>query len=465
MKYKIGISIFTFLIVFSCSNKENKEDGKYILSNINIVDPIEGLSQNKSIIIEQGKVSDIVEKINPRDYKTYTIHDLSGKYIIPGLWDAHVHYAFNDSIRPSMNKLFLTHGITSVRDTGGPMEIVAKVKQHSMANPKSTPNIFIAGPLIDGSPNVYNNSSPQYPLLSIENKDNETIAENSLNLISEGVDFLKAYEMLTEDQFLTLTAIARKNNLKVTGHIPLDMDLFSAVQAGLNGMEHLRNFEMSVAKNAKSLLEQRKRLLKNAAGLSGGPLRSSIHKQQRGPSLFNEDENKFLQAAELLAKNQVWQTPTLVLYRNFATKAFKDSLFNQALKMLPKNVRNEWTKQIQLIDTIRSMDYSNWMLNTVNKLSKYDIPFMAGTDTPIGFLIPGRSLHRELELFVMAGFSNLEALQSATVNPAAFFGVQDKLGRIKNGYRADLVILDENPLVNIKNTQKIFAVIKDGKFY
>ena len=96
--------------------------------------------------------------------------------------------------------------------------------------------------------------------------------------------------------------------------------------------------------------------------------------------------------------------------------------------------------------------------------NKYDIPFTAGTDTPIGFLIPGRSLHRELELFVMAGFSNLEALQSATVNPAVF-GVQDKLGRIKNGYRADLVILDENPLVNIKNTQKIFAVIKDGKFY
>ena len=97
--------------------------------------------------------------------------------------------------------------------------------------------------------------------------------------------------------------------------------------------------------------------------------------------------------------------------------------------------------------------------------NRSDIPFMAGTDTPIGFLIPGRSLHRELELFVMAGFSNLEALQSATVNPAAFFGVQDRLGRVKNGYRADLVILDENPLVNIKNTQKIFAVIKDGKFY
>ena len=182
------------------------------------------------------------------------------------------------------------------------MEIVAKVKQHSMANPKSTPNIFIAGPLIDGSPNVYNNSSPQYPLLSIENKDNETIAENSLNLISEGVDFLKAYEMLTEDQFLTLTAIARKNNLKVTGHIPLDMDLFSAVQAGLNGMEHLRNFEMSVAKNAKSLLEQRKRLLKNAVDLAEAPCGLQYTNNNEGHHYLMKMKTNFFKRQNYLQK-------------------------------------------------------------------------------------------------------------------------------------------------------------------
>ena len=87
---------------------------------------------------------------------------------------------------------------------------------------------------------------------------------------------------------------------------------------------------------------------------------------------------------------------------------------------------------------------------------------MAGTDTPIGYLIPGRSLHIELEVLVESGFSNLEAIKTATVNPATFFGIQDKTGRIKNGYKADLVILNSNPLDMIRNTQDISAVIKNG---
>ena len=89
---------------------------------------------------------------------------------------------------------------------------------------------------------------------------------------------------------------------------------------------------------------------------------------------------------------------------------------------------------------------------------------MAGTDTPIGYLIPGRSLHIELEVMVESGFSNLEAIKSATVNPAKFFGLENKEGRIKDGYKADLVILNSNPLENIRNTQDISAVIKNGEF-
>ena len=87
---------------------------------------------------------------------------------------------------------------------------------------------------------------------------------------------------------------------------------------------------------------------------------------------------------------------------------------------------------------------------------------MAGTDTPIGYLIPGRSLHIELEVLVESGFSNLEAIKTATINPATFFGLEDKVGRIKNGYKADLVILNSNPLDKIRNTQDIYKVIKNG---
>lgn len=89
---------------------------------------------------------------------------------------------------------------------------------------------------------------------------------------------------------------------------------------------------------------------------------------------------------------------------------------------------------------------------------------MAGTDTPIGYLIPGRSLHRELEILVEGGLSNLEAIKTATINPATFFRIENKVGRIKSGYKADLLILNSNPLNKISNTQDIHAVIKNGHF-
>ncbi|MDA9192887.1 amidohydrolase family protein, partial [Flavobacteriaceae bacterium] len=125
----------------------------------------------------------------------------------------------------------------------------------------------------------------------------------------------------------------------------------------------------------------------------------------------------------------------------------------------------KWINEISDTDTIidkSSLRYSKWIRAAVGKLHKKNVPFMAGTDTPIGYLIPGRSLHKELEVLVESGFSNLEAIKTATLNPATFLGLKDKVGRIKNGYKADLVILNSNPLDDIRNTQKINTVIKNG---
>ena len=296
-------------------------------------------------------------------------------------------------------------------------------------------------------------------------KNGETSISINNDLKPDPFLFTLLHEIAHYHVYRLDTKIAKAHKLKVTGHIPLSMNLFSAVEAGLNGMEHLRNLEMTVASNAEDLQEERLELLENKDDLSGGLLRSSIHQRQRIPAIKAEDTERFKRVAKLLEEKQVFQTPTLVLYRNYAIKAFKDSSFLKELNKLPEFVRNEWTSQLALIDTTTNKTYSNWMLNTVKKLRTYDIPFMTGTDTPIGFLIPGRSLHLELELFVMTGFSNLEALQAATINPASFFELDDELGRVKEGYRADLLILDSNPLEDIKNTQKSYALVKNGRFY
>ena len=271
--------------------------------------------------------------------------------------------------------------------------------------------------------------------------------------------------MLTENQFLALMRIAKKRNLNVTGHIPLSMTLFSAIDSGLNGIEHLRNLALSVASNSNELYRERLELLKNPDDLSGSDLRSLIHSKQRMRALDSIDYNKFDEAAILLASRNVWQTPTLLLYRNFSQRTYTDPSFIPELNKLPNQIKQKWIKEITETDTIvdkNGLRYSKWLESTVGKLHKKNVPFMAGTDTPIGYLIPGRSLHIELEVLVESGFSNLEAIKTATVNPATFFGLEDKTGRIKNGHKADLVILNSNPLDIIRNTQDIYAVIING---
>ena len=469
--------IFTILIKFtllllvvniiSCSNQATISKNAYVIQNISIIDPIDGFQSIKHVVVEK----DIITMILDKDFKFLSnevkLIDGSGKYLIPGLWDAHVHFSFDKSLTSTMPNLFLGHGITSVRDTGGPIEYVLKAKEASLLEPLKNPNIYIAGPLIDGSPNVYNDSSPSFPLLSIENQDIIDIESNTMGLIDKGIDFLKAYEMLNENQFLAITKIARKQNLKVTGHIPLSMNLFSAVNSGLNGMEHLRNLELSIASNADELYQERLQLLKNPNNLPGSTLRSSIHSKQRISALDSIDNNKLELAANLLASKNVWQTPTLVLYRNFAKKTYTNPSFRIQLNKLPEEVKKKWSIEFAATDTIidkNSLRYSDWLVDTAGKLHNKNVPFMAGTDTPIGYLIPGRSLHKELEILVESGLSNLEAIKTATINPATFFGIENKVGRIKNGFKADLLILNSNPLNDITNTQNIHAVIKNGHF-
>jgi len=462
---------FTFIsstfFILGCSNQVTISEDSYVIKNISIIDPIDGLQSTKSVVITDNIINKILDDDNEFIADNKNIIDATGKYLIPGLWDAHIHFSFDTNLAPFMPGLFLAHGVTSVRDTGGPIDLVVKMKDLSLMDPIYNPTVYIAGPLIDGTPNVYNNSSPSFPLLSIENNDIIDIESNVLGIVEREVDLLKAYEMLTENQFLAIMRIAKKSNLKVTGHIPLSMTLFSAIDSGLNGIEHLRNFALSIASNSDELYKERLELLKNPDDLPGSDLRSQIHSKQRMKALDSIDYNKFEEAANLLASKNVWQTPTLFLYRNSSLKTFKDPSFINELNKLPNQIKQKWIKEISETDTIidkNSLRYSKWLEEATGKLHKKNVPFMAGTDTPIGYLIPGRSLHIELEVMVESGFSNLEAIRSATVNPAKFFGLENKEGRIKNGYKADLVILNSNPLDNIRNTQDISAVIKNGEF-
>jgi len=262
--------------------------------------------------------------------------------------------------------------------------------------------------------------------------------------------------------------IAKKNGLNVTGHIPLSMDIETASNLGLNSLEHIKNLELWATTTKSELLEERRQMLNNKNNLSGLNLRGMIHNAQKNYAINNLDENQTEKIYKVLARNNTWQIPTISIYKVPIYKMFRSKYWIQNLKYLPKKTEKNWKQRITSSnDKINSnqKDFSDWVQKTTKEMHEYGIKFMAGTDTPLGFLIPGFSLHVELELLVESGLSELDAIKTATINPSKYFKMQDYLGLIKKNYIADLVLLNSNPLENIKNTRQISAVIKNGKIF
>lgn len=462
----MGISL---LFLVACHPRGEVFTDAICITNISTIDPTDGLKENQSVVIKDGKILRIASSAELSLAKTNKIIDGTGKYLIPGLWDAHVHFAFIEDLAPSMFDLFLAYGITSVRDTGGKLEFVKKWKDKAMADPTKAPRVMIAGPLLDGMPNVYDGSDPMHPPLSVGMQSVEDL-ELQIHMLEEnGVDLLKAYEMLTPEQFATVTRLGKEKDLRVTGHVPLSMDVISASNAGLNSMEHMRNLELSCASNSDELLAERRQLLADGARDPGGVLRSRIHDAQREKAIKNYDEQRADEVLAVLKKNETWQVPTLALSTGFVNKPFANPQFQESFAYLPDTLEDRWKTGIENFAKIEITpfrdQYNTWMFNMVGKVHKAGIDIMAGTDCPIFFLTPGRSLHEELVVLVRAGLSPLDALKTATLNPARYFNMEKELGSIKENMLADLLILDANPLEDIKNTQKINSVIREGFVY
>lgn len=458
--------VFVLIVFSACSPTGELYENALCIENISTIDAKSGLQSDMTVVIVDNKIVKVTKTKDLQLAAENKIVDGTGKYLIPGLWDAHVHFAFIEELAPAMFDLFLGYGITSVRDTGGRIEFVKAWKDKAESDPKKAPRVMIAGPLIDGTPNVYDGSSPSFPPLSVHVADvNATIAVVE-ELDSIGVDLLKAYEMLTPEKFKAITRLAKEKGLKVTGHIPLSMDVISASNAGLNSIEHFRNLEMSMVANWEELLAERREVLKNKEQKSGGALRSSLHKLQRYDAIKKTDSVTFYKVLDALKKNDTWQIPTLALSRLFAYRVFTSAEYQKDFNALPVEIKKQWETAITALEKTPmdegSQRFSDWAMSIVDKMHSMGIHFMAGTDAPIGFQVPGISLHEELVLYVEAGMTPLEALETATLLPAVYFDLQDELGLIEENMIADLLVLDANPLDAIENTKKINAVIKDG---
>ena len=455
------IALLFFLApLLSCGDSAS-QSVDIAIEHVTLIDAINPILDNQTVLIDEGRIVAIVNSDTTENVSAQTTVDGSGQYLIPGLWDFHVHFTFDTRFTDAMAGLFLYHGVTNVRDTGGLLKDLLPVVDTLQRSGANAPSIWYSGPLLDGADVVYDGVN--FPGLGIANPTPEAARANIAEIHAAGASFLKIYEMVSPEVFAAIVDEARLRNLPIDGHVPLSMrarDVAPHVQS----LEHLRNYEMDCVSDPEIWLAARQQQLVNTANEPGNVLRTRLHELQRLTAISTEDPEVCAGMTEALKATTT--VPTLRMNSMDLYIPFMREDFNQAMRLIPASVEREWgAARTTLLASEEPVDttFAEWSLRRTGELHAAGVPIAAGTDTPIGWSIPGYSLHTELEQYVEVGMTPLEALYSATVAPAEYFGLEKEMGQLKTGFIADAVLLTGNPAENIAKTRGVAAVINRGE--
>jgi hypothetical protein len=448
------------------------QTGSVRIEGVTLIDAVHGERTDMQVLIEAGHIRRIQTTGQPLPEAEQMIEG-QGLYLLPGLWDAHVHYTFDEAVESAMPGLLLAHGVTAVRDTGGPLNRVVAWKGRSDAHPQRSPAYFFAGPLLDGRPAVYDGSAPGYPNMSLAVTTPAEARAAVGTLAKAGASLVKAYEMLQPEVLQAIIAAARQHAIPVSGHIPLGMSGLQVGTLGISSLEHLRNLELDCSQDRAAMLAERRSLLADAAGRPGHAVRSEAHRRHRMPAIRRLDWDHCLEVLNAHHQQGVIHVPTLALILSVYEKFHTGDAWRATFNWLPDTAREDWLKHSESMgrlflddpggDADRSA-YLAWVRRVIHWMADKQM-LMAGTDAPLFFMTPGASLHKELEVLVQAGLSPMQAIEAATRTPARYFGLGEQAGTLAVGQAADLLLLDANPLEDIRNTRAIRAVIRGGRVY
>jgi imidazolonepropionase-like amidohydrolase len=369
--------------------------------------------------------------------------DAQGRFLLPGLADMHVHLMEGEAYFP----LFLANGVTTIRNMAGGPEVSA-LRDRVNSGALIGPTIYTAGPILDGSPPVWEGSD-----VVITPEQARKIVENQK---SAGYDFLKVYDNLLPAAYEAIIKAAEQVRMPVAGHVPPYVGLQRALDAHQRSIEHLTGyFEWLQRAGSPFLPANDHETFPHPAHLLA----------KRQVLIDWVDESGIPRVAAATAKAGTWNVPTLVAWRNMTPHADLDASWkrpnmNYATVMLREwwnsdngYTRDDWASK-RRGDALRA--------KIVTALHGAGAGLLVGTDTPHPFVMPGFSVHEELSNFVTLGMSPYEALKAATVDAAEFMGVPGYFGVIRPGVRADLILLEANPLDDVRNTSRIAGVMVRG---
>jgi hypothetical protein len=437
-----------------------------VIKNISVIDMKDSIPKiNQTVIIEGNKIRSIGNKIKlPASAKTI---DGTNKFLIPGLWDMHVHMwheRWEKSVpaiegREVFLDMFIPNGIIGVRDMGGDQRQIKKWKEEIIEGKRIGPRI-VSGPIVDGPSKL----QEDYIVAGTAEQGVRIVD----SLIKQKVDFVKVYSTLPREAYFAIAKESNARHIPFEGHLPDAISVAEATEAGQKSIEHTGWMPLSCSSKEDSL---RKAIV--------GGRQTMAAQSSQGAAISNPllERFKLLMATYTAEKAQAvyatlkqhctWICPTLNVSQPFLWKNNSPFFEDGRIKYMPQWMQDrlnvgDLKAGIADADVPVRKQWYEYLQKMVGDMYKAGIPMLAGTDFPF-FCFAGYSLHEELERLIEVGLTPYEALKTATLNPAKFLRRDKELGTIEKGKLADLVLLDANPLENISNTKKIYAVIVNGK--
>lgn len=341
----------------------------------------------------------------------------SGKFLIPGLWDMHTHHQATGA--ESLD-LFVAEGIVGTRDMGGDADFILPLRERVKSGAVLGPEIFASGPILDDAPVAF----PYRRRVRTAAEARQAVHD----LKQLGVDFIKVHDHTPREAFFAIADEAPKIGLTFAGHVPMNVTIEEAANAGMRSIEHLANFRVW-----------------------GDCSAGDTYNPKTCAALFDR-----------LAANGVWETPTLEFFQTLpavfsGTPLPHAEYASDSLMALTRdNIRLSHVEP-KVLDKYRLAN--RLTLRVIPDMYAHGSQLLAGCDG----IVPGFCLHSELAWFTRAGLTPLQSLQTATLNPARFLGREPSEGTVEQGKRANLVLLDSDPTIDIRNLDRIAAVILGGK--
>ncbi len=444
---------------------EPARDHALAITNVNVVDVTDGhVDRNVTIYIRGNRIQWVAKHAMLEHGEHLQVVNGVDRYAIPGLWNMHVHLVQDvpaEYTERVLTPLLIASGVTGVRDMGGNLESLKSLRDRVASGKLLGPRIVFSGPMLDGPQPAYSDS------LAITTPEDGRAAVRLLK--QQGVDFIKVQSLLSRDAYFAIADEAKQQGINFAGHVPDAVTAAEASQAGQRTMEHLLNLLRGCSTEERQIMTAadefaaRTRVTAAQASAFGQAQRERIvrtYSPARADDLFQR-----------LLSNRNWQTPTLVELRFFEFADVGEWERDPRMRYVPPFLQVKWKQQRQ--DFLRDRSPANlasWKSflrknrEQLALMRRDYVHFLAGTDSgPYAF--PGSALDDELELLVENGLSPLAALRGATVEAAIVMNRQRDSGAIAQGRIADIVLLDGNPLEDIRNVRKVSAVVYDGHFY